>query len=166
MSARHAIYHRPAGAWPTGECLGSLTLAWAERHRRRLAMTDDGGSGFLLDLPQAVLLADGDGLGFAEGGWLVVRAAPEAVADIAVVNPADLPRIAWHIGNRHVPLEILSAEALRILDDHVLVAMVEGLGGRVTRRRAPFQAERGAYEQTPHRAFDHDGGAGHDHPHG
>lgn len=113
-------------------------------------MTDDSGSDFLLDLPEARVLADGDGLQLSDGGWIAVRAAPEAVADIAGTDAENMIRIVWHIGNRHAPVQILAGGILRIQDDHVLVAMVEGLGGRILRHRAAFHAEGGAYAAGGH----------------
>jgi urease accessory protein len=142
---QRAISHHRAGDWPADRARASITLPWAERYRRRFAMTDDEGGDFLLDLPEASLLAEGDGLRLADGGWIVVRAAAEAVADIDCADSETLVRIAWHIGNRHAPLQILPAARLRIQDDHVLIAMVEGLGGRTLRRQAPFHPEGGAY---------------------
>jgi urease accessory protein len=125
-------------------------------------MTDDDHREFLLDLPHAAQLADGDGLPLAGGGWIAVRAAAEAVADIGCENPAAMARIAWHIGNRHAPLQVLDGGRLRILDDHVLIAMIEGLGGRVDRLTAPFHAEGGAYGgSTAQHGGRHHGGGHH-----
>ena len=94
------------------------------------------------------LLADGDGLVLDDEGVIRVRAAEETVPDVRARSPADTARLAWHIGNRHTPLQVLADGALRIRDDHVIVAMLEGLGGKVTRRRAPFSPEPGAYAGT------------------
>jgi urease accessory protein len=71
-------------------------------------------------------------------------------------------RFAWHIGNRHAPVQVLSDGSLRIRDDHVLVAMLEGLGASVVRRRAPFSPEPGAYARNGHDKG-HGHGHGHDH---
>ncbi|PKU23708.1 urease accessory protein UreE [Telmatospirillum siberiense] len=141
--------HRP-GDWPADRARASITLAWADRHRRRLAMTDDSGGEFLLDLPEASLLAEGCGLRLSDGEWIAVRAAPEAVVDIACHDAESLIRIAWHIGNRHAPVQILEGGGLRIQDDHVLVGMVEQLGGHIVRHRAAFHAEGGAYAAGEH----------------
>ncbi len=148
MKTAVALHH--PGDWPADQARTGITLAWADRHRRRLAMTDDSGGEFLLDLPAASVLADGDGLRLSDGGWIAVRAAAEAVADIACPDAESMVRIAWHIGNRHAPVQILAGGVLRIQDDHVLVGMVEGLGGRVVRHRAAFQAEGGAYAAGGH----------------
>ncbi|MEK7245719.1 MAG: urease accessory protein UreE, partial [Pseudomonadota bacterium] len=68
----------------------------------------------------------------------------------------------WHIGNRHVPVQVLPDGVLRILDDHVLVDMVRGLGAGVVRHRAPFAPEAGAYAGGHKHEHTHD----HDHVHG
>jgi urease accessory protein len=113
-------------------------------------MADDSGTEFLLDLPEASLLAEGDGLLLSDGGWIGVHAAPEAVADIDCGDTETLVRIAWHIGNRHAPLQVLSDGRIRIQDDHVLVTMIEGLGGQIDRHHSVFQAEGGAYAAGGH----------------
>jgi urease accessory protein len=134
----------PAGHWPRAESTASITLAFDDRNRRRLRLLTDQGEPVLLDLAKPRPLAEGDGLGFEDGGWLVVHAAEEDVLDIAAGDSAHLARLAWHLGNRHLPTEIL-AQRLRIRYDHVIEDMLRGLGARLTRRRAPFQPEGGAY---------------------
>jgi urease accessory protein len=156
---RRAAAVRPSGTWPEAEALGTVTLPYHDRHRRRVRLRDDDDKDFLLDLPQAAVLGDGDGLALDGGGYILVRAAPEDVADIAAGSPEHLARLAWHIGNRHVPVQVVQSGVLRILDDHVLVEMVRGLGAAVVRRRAPFAPEAGAY--AGEHAHDHD--HGHDH---
>ena len=139
----------PAGHWPSEQCRGTVTLAYDDRHRRRLRLATDAGEAILLDLPQTAVLADGDGLALSEGGFVAVRAAPEDLVEITADTPALLARIAWHIGNRHVPAE-LDGQRILIRDDHVIVAMVEGLGGAVRRVKAPFTPEGGAYAAHAH----------------
>jgi urease accessory protein len=153
---RRATHIHRAGQWPDGSAVAAVTLAFDDRHRRRIRLSDDAGEPFLLDLPEAVLMADGDGLALADGGYIQVRAADEAVADIAGETPAHTARLAWHIGNRHTPVQVLPNGVLRIRDDHVLVAMAEGLGAKVVRRAAPFSPEPGAYAGSGHgHAHDH-----------
>lgn len=123
----------------------TVTLAFADRHRRRIRLTDDTGEPFLLDLPDATRLGHGDDLVLEDGGHIRIAAAVEAVADITGTDPAHTARIAWHIGNRHTPVQVLDDATLRIADDHVLVAMAEGLGATVLRHQAPFAPEPGAY---------------------
>jgi urease accessory protein len=162
---RHAISVHPAGSWPEAAAGGSITLAYCDRHRRRVRMLDDAGGEFLLDLANPVLLAEGDGLELAEGGWIRVRAAEEDVAEVSCLSPEALARIAWHIGNRHMPVQILPGGVLRLPDDHVLVAMIVGQGVQVERRHAPFHPEAGAYDSSGHGVGGHDH-AEHPHAHG
>jgi urease accessory protein len=143
----------PSGHWPQAKRRGTITLAFDDRHRRRMRLTTDEGQELILDLPQAVALADGDGLMLEEGDFVAVKAAAEDVIEITAA-PDLLLRLAWHIGNRHFPAQI-EADRILIRDDHVMIDMVEGLGGRVRCIRAPFNPEGGAY------AHSHE--AGHDH---
>jgi urease accessory protein len=152
---RVVAVHR-AGSWPEAKARSSATLAYLDRYRRRFRLKDDAGEPFLLDLAQAVQLGEGDGLELEGGGFIRVHAAAEEVVDISCDDAASLARIAWHLGNRHLPVQIL-ASGIRIRDDHVIVAMLEGLGARVRRLRAPFDPEGGAYAGE---------GTGHVHDHG
>ncbi|MBI1243671.1 MAG: Urease accessory protein UreE [Alphaproteobacteria bacterium] len=135
----------PAGAWDLARRRGCVTLASDARHRRRIAMRTDDGVDFLLDLVHAAHLRAGDGLALEDGSYVEVRAADEAVMDIACDDPAHLARVAWHVGNRHLPVQILANGALRLLDDHVIAEMAEKLGARVERKQGPFDPEPGAY---------------------
>ncbi len=151
----------PAGHWPHEEARGTVTLAFDDRHRRRLRLMSDAGEPFLLDLPRTGVLEEGAGLALSDGSWFAVKAAPEALLEITASSGALLLRLAWHIGNRHLPAQIEERRIL-IRDDHVLAAMLEGLGARVARITAPFTPERGAYaiEAAPHnhRGDDHEHG--------
>ena len=144
-----AIAVRRRGEWPEASAVDTITLAYLDRHRRRIRLVADSGSAFLLDLPRAQHLADGDGLELDSGGYVRVRAAPEAVLEIMATDQASLLRIAWHLGNRHMPLQALG-DRLRIREDHVIAEMVSGLGGRITRQEAPFDPEIGAYATAHH----------------
>ena len=126
-----------------------VTLAYLDRHRRRIRLVADSGAAFLLDLPRAQHLADGDGLELDSGGYVEVCAAPEPIIEIAAADRESLLRIAWHLGNRHLPLQV-TGDRLRIREDHVVAEMVSGLGGQITRREAPFDPEFGAYAGAPH----------------
>ena len=143
---RHVVNVKLKGSW-NGASVASVTLAFNDRHRRRIRMYDDSGDLFLLNLSDAMLLAEGDGLELDNGNIIAVRAAPEPVADIYCKNAMHLARIAWHIGNRHTAIQLLDDSSLRISDDSVLVNMVEGLSAKVKRHSAPFQPEPGAYSQ-------------------
>ncbi len=148
-----------AGTWPEAEAIGTVTLDYDDRYRRRIRLHDDAGAAFLLDLAEATRLTDGDGLAVSDGGYIRVRAAAEPVADIRCAGLTETARVAWHIGNRHIAVQVLSDGALRIRDDHVIVDMARRLGAEVARMSAPFSPEPGAYAQS--NAHDH--GHGHDH---
>ncbi len=153
-----AIESTRCGHWTRDAAVDTVTLDYDHRHRRRIRLRTDGGRDLLLDLPKAVPLANGDGLRLEDGGWVEVRAAQEALLEIRAGDPWQLLRLAWHVGNRHVPAEIL-ADAIRIRPDHVIAKMIEGLGGTVLPVDAAFQPEGGAY------AGGHAHGHGHGHAH-
>jgi urease accessory protein len=136
-----------------GAARGSITLAYDERHRRRVVLAADDGTELLLDLPEAVLLREGDGLELEDGSHLVVHAAEEELCEVRCESPQALARIAWHLGNRHLPVEILEG-ALRIRFDPVCAEMLRGLGAEVERRRGPFTPEGGAYGALGHHAHE------------
>jgi urease accessory protein len=142
---RRATRVLPAGLWTSEEQVAMVTLPWAERHRRRLRMTDDAGETFLLDLERTASLADGDRLALDGGGVICVRAADEAVLEVQPATAAEAARLAWHLGNRHAPVQVLEDGGLRLLEDPVLADMLRGLGASVMSGRAPFAPEAGAY---------------------
>jgi urease accessory protein len=156
-----AISIKPAATW-SGETADSIVLDYDDRHRRRLAMTGTKGLGFLLDLPSAGGLRGGDALVLEDGRLIEVVAAPEPLLEIRCRDPLHLARIAWHLGNRHLPTQLL-ARALRIRRDHVIADMAAQLGARVIEIEAPFDPEGGAYA-APHVASgNHHQHDGHDH---
>ena len=140
-----AIAVHTRGHWPDEAALDGVTLAYLDRHRRSIRLVADSGTPFLLDLPRAQHLTDGDGLELDNGRYIRVRAAAEPVIEVAADSPTDLLRIAWHIGNRHTPAEI-TADAIYIEEDHVLAQMVRGQGCSVITVTRPFRPERGAYD--------------------
>jgi urease accessory protein len=152
---------RAAGHWDEGSVIDSVALDAHGRHRRRVVLSGEHGTKFLLDLPQATALRDGDGLVLDDGAIVRIVGRPEALIEIAAANAHALARLAWHIGNRHIEMEIID-ERLRIRRDHVIEDMLRGLGGRLTPIEAPFNPEAGAYDH----GHDHDEGHGHDHRHG
>ena len=153
---RRAIAVHLPGHWPEEAAVETVTLAFLDRHRRRIRLVSDTGGAFLLDLPRAARLADGDGLELAGGGYIRVRAAAEPVLEIATAEPATLLRIAWHLGNRHLPVQIVG-DRLCIREDPVIGEMVVGLGGHIERREAPFDPEIGAYEHAHSREVEDHG---------
>jgi urease accessory protein len=152
MTMHRASIHLPAGHWPQEKAVGSLTVDFDARHRRRFRLTGDQVDDVLLDLPKAVAMADGDGLQLEDGRWLKVQAAAELIVEVRHKDPNQLVRFAWHLGNRHLPTEIRN-DVLRIRPDHVIEDMLRDFGGDLIKIQAPFQPEGGAY-------------GGHDHHHG
>ncbi len=136
-----------------------VALDYEARLLRRKRLTSAGGLAFLVDLPEVVSVGEGDAFELEDGRRVGVRAAPEAL--IAVTG--DLPRLAWHIGNRHTPCRIEPGRLL-IREDHVLAAMLERLGAGLARVEEPFSPEGGAYGHG--RTMGHDHGHSHDHGHG
>jgi urease accessory protein len=143
----------PAGSWDTTKEVDRVLIDYDRRFRRRIVLTTVLGGEVLIDLAQAVRLRDGDGL-VVETGVVRVCAQPEDLMEIHAHEDGDLIRIAWHLGNRHLPVQLLG-EYIRIRADHVIGEMVEGLGGHVEKIQAPFDPEAGAYS-----------GGGHHHHHG
>lgn len=150
MRAAHVL---PAGSWDKNRERGTATLDWDERHRRRRSLSSDQGEPFLLDLAEAARLADGDGLALEDGSVIRVVARPEPVLEVTA-GTAGLPRLAYHLGNRHLAIQIF-VDRLVIRDDAVIAAMVEALGGVAIRRDLPFDPEGGAYGG--HGSHRHDG---------
>jgi urease accessory protein len=147
----------------------TIVLDYDARHRRRMALETTHGLAFLLDLPETAVMRSGDALLLDDGRLIEVIAAPEPLIEIRSRDRLTLMRLAWHLGNRHLPVEIL-ANALRIRRDHVIEAMVLQLGGSSREIDAPFMPEGGAYAaQTAHAEGPHmhhaDGHHHHDHHH-
>ncbi len=143
-----------AGEW-SGPVVDTVVLSYHDRHRRRMSMTGIGGLSFVMDLAKVVVLGDGDALLLDDNNLVAIKAAPEALLEITCKDHAHLARIAWHLGNRHLPAQIDGARIL-IRDDHVIAEMVRGLGATARVIHAPFTPEGGAYG---------DGGSGHNHDH-
>jgi urease accessory protein len=132
-----------AGQWNAAEAVDRVVLDAGDRQRRRIVLTGEGGTVFLLDLPQATALRDGDGLVLDDGSIVRVVGRPEPLVEITAASAHDLARLAWHLGNRHADVQVVG-EKLRIRRDHVLEDMLRGLGARLTPLEAPFDLEPGA----------------------
>jgi urease accessory protein len=158
-----AISVKRASTW-TGDPADSIVLAFDDRHRRRMSMTGTHGLEFLLDLPQATSLRSGDAMVLEDGRLIEVVAAPEPLMEIRCADALHLARIAWHLGNRHLPAQLLG-QCVRIRRDHVIAEMAVGLGARVIGIEAPFDPETGAYGEVD-RNHDHPiHDRGHEHAH-
>ncbi|MFZ1324581.1 MAG: urease accessory protein UreE [Candidatus Contendobacter sp.] len=122
----------------------TLTLPFEQRQKSRLRTRLDSGEDVGLFLPRGTVLRQGDRLRSTCGRVVEVRAAPEAVSTARADDALLLARAAYHLGNRHVALQV-GTGWLRYLHDHVLDRMVEDLGLTVSGERAPFEPEAGAY---------------------
>lgn len=137
---------------------GRLALPFDRRTKTRQRVTLEGGEEMALMLPRGEVLRGGDLLAASDGRLIEVVASPEAVLHVTCESPRELARAAYHLGNRHVPVEV-GGGYLRIAADHVLEDMLKGLGATVNPISAPFEPEAGAY------AGGHSHGHGHDHDH-
>ena len=145
MRCAYAV--RPAGQWDKAAAVDLVTLDSSERHCRRGMLTGARGLAFLLDLPHATVLRDGDGLVLDDGAIIRVAGKPEPLVEIAARTAQDLARLCWHIGNRHTDIQVLD-NRLRIRRDHVLESMISSLGARLTPIEAVFDPEPGVYAHT------------------
>jgi urease accessory protein len=141
------------GEWDAALEIDRVRIDFDGRFRRRIVLTTEKGRELLLDLPQAARLRDGDGLLLDSGGAVRVCAKSELLLEIHAHNLCEIIRIAWHLGNRHLPVQVLD-DRVRIRADHVIRAMVEGLGGQVATLEAPFDPEAGAYAAGHHHHHD------------
>jgi len=152
---RRAVEAVAKGKWPEAEAVGAVTLDYDARHRRRIRIDSVADGPVLLDLPQAIAMREGDGLRIETGGWIAVHAAQEELVEVRAASAHELHRLAWHLGNRHCPAEILP-HCLYIRPDHVIEAMLAGRGAVLKPVRRAFDPEGGAYAE----------GHGHSHGHG
>ena len=141
---------------------GQLKLPFEARQKSRLRTTRVSGEEVGLMLPRGEVLRGGDLVTASDGRVIEVLAQPEKLLH---VETEELARVAYHLGNRHVPVQV-GGNFLRIAEDHVLEEMLRKLGARVSRLEAPFEPEAGAYAGAHHQ---HDemghGGKIHDHHH-
>ena len=144
--------HQRGGA-RHGDVAGEVVLDFDARFRRRCTMTTEAGLEFLLDLERATHLRSGDLLILDDGRRIAVVAAPEPLARLRAENAEQLSRLAWHLGNRHIPV-MIHAGRIYIRRDHVIEAMAHGLGARIEHVEMPFDPEDGAYSGGGHRHAD------------
>lgn len=137
---RRASHVRREGDWNPALAVDRVVLDACDRQRRRIVLTGECGTTFLLDLASPVTLCDGDGLELDDGAMVQVAGRPEPVVEITAPTPLALVRIAWHLGNRHADVQICE-DRLRIRCDHVLEQMTTVLGAEVVLLEAPFEPE-------------------------
>lgn len=136
----------------------SLELTFDDRQKSRHKATTTCGQSIGWFIERGHVLKEGELLLCTTGEVVKITAAPESVSTVYAKTPLDLTRAAYHLGNRHVPLQI-TCDFLRFQHDHVLDEMVKGLGLNVECEQAPFQPEPGAY------AAGHTKGHSHSHAH-
>lgn len=139
-------------------------LGQDERHVRRRAITLRHGEKVLVDLPEPIVLANRDLLVLEDGSHVEIVAAEEELHDIRGRDAVHLAELAWHIGNRHLAAQI-EAHRILVLRDHVIKAMLEGLGATVTDVAEHFSPLRGAYASGHDHGHAHAHGGGHQHDH-
>jgi urease accessory protein len=155
----HAV--RRAGTW-TGAA-DRVTLDYEARFLRRRRLATDAGRELFVDLPETLSLADGDALETADGALVEVRAAPEPLLEIAA-STAELIRLAWHVGNRHMPAQI-EPHRILIRADPVMADMLARLGAATAPVSEAFTPEGGAYGSGRTHAHHHGGPTDHPHAH-
>jgi urease accessory protein len=148
---------------PLGSAIAdSLTLPFEQRQKSRLVAALDSGRQIALQLPRGHVLRHGSLLRASDGSVVVVRSAAEELSVVRSDDPTELLRAAYHLGNRHVALQI-GPGTLSYLHDHVLDDMLRGLGLEPGFAEQPFEPESGAYGR--HGAHHHDRHEPHDHEH-
>jgi urease accessory protein len=143
-----------------GPILDLVVLGYDERMLRRRRLTTAAGAEFLVDLAATASLEPGDAFELSDGRLIAVAAADEALMEVR----GDLPRLAWHIGNRHTPCQ-MAGDRLVIRADRVMRQMLAGLGAEVTDVTGPFFPEGGAYGHGRTLGHAHGNGAAEDHAH-
>jgi urease accessory protein len=141
---------------------GQLRLPFERRQKSRLRTRLASGEEVALMLPRGDILRGGDLVQGADGRVIEIVAEPEQVLHVVCAGPAALARAAYHLGNRHVPVQV-GEGYLRLVVDHVLEEMLKGLGAQVIRMEAPFEPEAGAYGGGHHHSHDGEGRGGHIH---
>jgi urease accessory protein len=146
----------------------TVTLDWDVRQKSRFETTDSAGRSLGIFLPRGAVIRGGDVLVADDGSLVRVLAAPQAVLKITACathgSPFDLIRAAYHLGNRHVPIE-LKPDHLKIEPDHVLADMLRAMHLMVQALDESFEPESGAYSAGGHKHGHHGGHDHHDHDH-
>jgi urease accessory protein len=161
---------RVLGAGTNGaQPIDSVILGADQRRVQSVLLTGVNGTQIGLMLPEPVLLRMGDALELDDGSRVDVVVAPEPLTEIRGNDLTHLARLAWHLGDRHVPVQIMERK-LRLKRDEAIEALLQSLGAKATVIEAPFEPEGGAYEAAAahdhHHRHHHHHDHGHDHKHG
>ncbi|MCI1374906.1 MAG: urease accessory protein UreE [Acetobacter sp.] len=152
----------PKGSWAVETAVDVFIGDYEERHRRRMMLSLKSGGKVMLDLAHARLLRAGEGLMLDDHRVVLVEAQPEALMEVTSQGSLQLLRLAWHLGNRHLPVAI-DEHRLLVRRDHVIADMISKLGGHVRMLDAPFDPESGAYAERDDVHGHHHHGSGHHH---
>jgi urease accessory protein len=138
-----------ASEWNASEASDRVVLDAGDRTRRRIVLTAEKGTRFLLDFAKPIALRDGDGLLLDDGSIVLVAGALERLIEVSAHSALETVRLAWHLGNRHTDVEIIG-DKIRIRRDHVLEEMLAGLGAHLRALDAPFDPEAAAPHEHGH----------------
>ena len=136
---------RRKGNWPIDKAKYTITLNASERFCRRKNLILDNGKKVLIALDKVVNFNDSDGFELENGEWIKINAAKEKIIDINTNDNEHQSLLAWHLGNRHLAMQIINEKLLRIEYDHVILDMLKVLNTRVFIREDIFEPELGAY---------------------
>jgi len=139
----------------------TVILDYAQRNAQKIAVTGVKGGTFEIELQQPVHLRTDDLLVLDDGTLVEVVAAPEPLIEARAADIAGLSRLAWHLGDRHVPVQVL-ANRIRVQHAPAIEVLLKSLGAKLTMIEAPFEPEGGAYASSHGHDHDH----AHDHNHG
>ena len=138
------------GNWPIDKAKYTITLNASERLCRRKNLILDNGKKVLIALDKVVNFNDSDGFELENGEWIKINAAKEKIIDINTNDNEHQSLLAWHLGNRHLAMQIINEKLLRIEYDHVILDMLKVLNTRVSIREDIFEPELGAYGAHKH----------------
>jgi urease accessory protein len=140
----------------------TVILDYGQRNGQKLTVSGVKGCRFEIDLPQAARLRTDDLLLLDDGSLVEVLAAPETLIEARAADLAELARLAWHLGDRHVPAQLF-ANRIRVRAEPAIEELLKALGAKLARIEAPFEPEGGAYDLS--RGYGHAHDHGHDHGH-
>ena len=155
----------PAGQRPAGSPIrDTVILDFEQRRARDGVFVGVNGTSVELDLAEPARLRTDDSLVLEDGSLVEVVAKPEPLIEARAADVPALARLAWHLGDRHVPVELYERR-LRVRRDPAVEALLQTLGAKLVAIEAPFEPEGGAYAHAPEHDHDHDHHHGHDHAH-
>lgn len=159
-----AIHAIPASHRHDHPVVDTVILDYAQRSTPKVSVTGVKGTVIEIDLHEPARLRTDDVLELEDGTLVEVVAAPEPLIEVRATDVSVLARLAWHLGDRHVPVQLLP-NRIRTQRDAAIEALLKALGAKVTLIEAPFEPEGGAYEQAQDHAHAHHDHGHHSHDH-